>query len=161
MQINALSYRQKNKLLLVVAFLLFVLCWFFSFSKSYKEVADHYELQSSLAGGIDDELEAHTIKRKHQRLDSLLTNMTVDSLAFEDYFLQSVSYQIMDLPVSMSYDGKGTQMVGSNIMTKDIVLKGDYHAVLQAISNIEKRYFISRLRYAKQGYILSLAVVLK
>ncbi len=161
MQINDLSYRQKNKLLLVAALLLFVICWYFSFSRSYREVVDHYQLENTLTGGIDDELEAHAIKRKHQRLDSLLSKMTVDSLAFEDYFLQSVSYQMMDLPVSMSYDGKGTQMVGSTIMTKDIVLKGDYHAVLQAISNIEKRYFISRFRYAKQGYILSLAVVIK
>lgn len=155
MNFKELSFQNKNKLLYLATLLLLIVCWVFSFSKTW----DSYSKSKSLLNKSlkeDFTHSSHTsLEHKNVMLDSLVQMYTLDSLTFYTNFLYNISLSINDLPLLLKYDINNiTHTEEKDVLTNSIILQGDYKSILIAIQRIEKLYFISRIQFTDNLYTI-------
>lgn len=157
---DKLNYRSKNKLLIATAVLLLIVCWWLSFSKTFSEIGRHRSLTQVVnVSGIQGD-QAYQLQKKAAKLDTLIQHYSMDSIAFENNFLQDVSLAIEGLPVRLSYDGsKQPTEKPATVLQKEIILQGKYSNIIKAVAALEKVYFVSSVVYQKEGYKLVLGRV--
>lgn len=150
---DKLNYRSKNKLLIAAAVLLFIICWWLSFSKTFSEIGRHRSLvQAASVSGVQGD-QTYQLEKKAAKLDTLIQHYGMDSVAFENNFLQDVSLAIEGLPVRLSYDGsKQPTEKPASVLQKEIILQGKYSDIVKALAALERVYFVSGLVYQKEGY---------
>lgn len=150
---DKLNYRSKNKLLIAAAVLVFIICWWLSFSKTFSEISRNNQLTRAVgASGVQGD-QAYQLQKKAAKLDTLIQHYSMDSIAFENNFLQDVSLAIEGLPVKLSYDGsKQPAEKPAAVQQKEILLQGKYSDIVKAVDALEKVYFVGGLVYQKEGY---------
>lgn len=91
--------------------------------------------------------------------DSILKRFQIDSVSFEDYFLQNVSLCLDQSSVQITYEGKGVpaENISKSVLAKEVVLQGSYQDIVDAVYRLEKEFFLRRLVYEKGKYKLELS----
>lgn len=132
-----------------IVILLFLLCWVFSFSKSWEA----YHKNKTLNGRLQDNYalgeRSFQISRKYRLLDSLVKTYSMDSAAFHNSFLQDVSLAIEGIPVQLSYDAgkKKDAETFAQTLYGDISLEGSYKDLVRAVDRLEQVFFVNRILY--------------
>lgn len=153
MKWEKLSYRMKNKMLLALAVVLFVICWRLAFAKTVAEVNRNRNLTKTFSMADVQDDQTQQLQKKGKLLDTLVRHYSMDSLAFEDNFLPDIITAIEGLPVSLSFDeGKQPQEESYNVLQKEVVLRGRYSNIVEAIRAFEKLYFVGSIVYQKGEY---------
>src|SRR5690606_27460539 len=149
MTFKELTYKQKNKFLLIGAGVLLLLSWVFSFSKAWNAYTQNKRLVAqSTSSAISNQL-TYTTQQKFSAVDSLVKAFTKDSVEFENNFLTNISECLQGLPVELIYKDNPNQPESSK--AKTIILQGDYKSIIQAIARLEKEYFIGRVEFEKES----------
>lgn len=155
MNFKTIDYKKWNKLLYILAVLMALLCWFFSFSKTWKLYRENQNLVRNISQDDNIYQNFNTIKQKSDKLDSLISYYTVDSIIFTINFLGNVTQAINGLPLELIYDiNKQNIENNTQFNMNTFSLKGDYKSIIKALQRLEKDYFVFRILYENKQYII-------
>lgn len=138
-----MDYSKKNKGLLIGAVVLFLLCWWLSFSKTIGQYQQYRKLHKAYQSQQGGPANAAYLEGKSILLDSLLSHYRVDSAQWENNFLQNVSLSLRHADVSVSYEGKGSHT--DQLLEKELTLQGTYIDLVEAIDWLERDFFVKRV----------------
>jgi hypothetical protein len=150
MTFKDLTYKQKNKFLLIGAGILLLLSWLFSFSKAWSAYSQNKRLVAQSTSSAISNQVTYSTQQKFSAVDSLVKAFVKDSVEFENNFLTGISQSLQGLHVELSYQDI-PQQSSENSKAKTIRLQGGYKSIIQAIARLEKEYFIGRVRFEKES----------
>jgi len=159
MDFSTLSYRNRNRVLWGSSGLVLLLCWFLSFSKTYEEFQEYQRLNNKAVTAEQSPPDVYSMEQRMLLQDSILNRFQIDSVSFEDSFLQHVSLCLDQSSVQITYEGKGVsaENISKSVLAKEVILQGSYQEIVDAVYRLEKEFFLRRLVYEKGKYKLELS----
>lgn len=160
MKLDQLSYRKRNKLLLLAALLLLLACWWLSFSKAFSAYRTNRELRTRVAVSDATGKGQDGLGVKYGKLDSLVDKYTMDSLAFANSFLTTVSLAIEGLPIQLYYEGNTTTYTEAPLsISQEVTLEGGYKAIVEAVQRLEEFFMVQGIVYNETKCKIRLSAV--
>jgi hypothetical protein len=146
--LNSLNYTKKNKLLLPMAALGIVLCWFFAFSKTFEAIALNQELRQQTALSQDLSFNSQHAQQKLATLKKILKSYRVDEQEWSNTLWIQASSIAMKQKVGIDYVmAKSDLEVDSTVLGKNETLNcyGNYTQLVKLIDTLEKVPHIGKI----------------
>jgi hypothetical protein len=154
--LSNLSYHIKNRLLLAGAVVLTLLSWNLAFRKTYDAINLNAELNKKLDQKSDLSVNPHYLKQKHQVLNRVLKQYTLDSAEWKNDFWLNVSRVAAHKEVSINYNPSATRALSdsvSHIAKEEIAFKSDFKKLVTLLDSLERMKgagLISSTRFQKE-----------
>jgi len=145
-----ISYKVRNRLLLIAWVLILLLSWPLALKKTWEEI----DLNKELKGKGEEILLSYNpnhLKEKEEVLESLLTRYTLDSAEWKNEFWMKVSGAASRSRVSVNYNPDVRSLMpaaDSAIMNQRISFEGDYRNLVLLMDTLEKTQGVGFLRSA-------------
>lgn len=150
MRVAGISYRVRNRLLLIASGLVMLLSWPLALKKTWQEIG----LNKELKGKGEEALLSYNpnhLREKEKVLGSLLTRYTLDSVQWRNEFWMKVSGAASRSRVSVNYNpdlGSLTSTADSALMNQRISFEGDFRNLVLLMDTLEKTQGVGFLRSA-------------
>lgn len=145
-----ISYKLRNRLLLIASGLILLLSWPLALKKTWEEI----RLNKELKGKGEETLlsfNPNHLKEKEEVLESLLIRYTLDSAESKNEFWMKVSGAASRSGVSVNYNPdvrSVTLAADSAMMNQQISFEGDYRNLVLLMDTLEKTEGVGFLRSA-------------
>lgn len=138
--LKQLTYRKKNKLLIAIAIILFILSWKFAFKKTYDAFVLHQEFSVKAQ---DDNLLAFNpayITEKSNILNKLLGKYTIDSAQWQNTFWLKASGAVSSADVKVIYQPEQKHVGDSTsaLARQAISFEGNFKNLVLILDSLSK-----------------------
>lgn len=139
----------KNKKLLLIGggMLLFLMAYQFAFKKTIEAVKLNSQLKQDQKTDKYLQYNPDYSNRKNKVLDEIINTYKVDSIKYQDQFWISVSDVLSDKNIGLIYTSTtpAEQENHSNILRKNIKLKGNFLVLTALLDSLESRKSIGNV----------------
>lgn len=137
-----IDYKKRNQLLYAGAVFMLLLGWLLAFQKTYNAYQVNKQLSAQVGSDVSHSAQ-HQLVSKAKILDSLAQVYQTDSLNWDDNFLSNASRAVNSPAIQVYFNNrptKGMQLQSDSTIAraKTLTIKGDYRAIVQSISELEK-----------------------
>lgn len=142
-----LTYKQKNKFLIIGSIAFFILSYFVAISKTVDQVSQHFELQekAELSKKAPEEIKRY--KEELQHIEQIFGNNTEDEFLFQDSLLAFVTpfcehngILVRSFPAPHKINASGFE-----IQTTVFVVEGSFIKLLRLVYELEQKHKVGRL----------------
>ena len=146
-----LSYKQKNKLLIVVAVLLMILMYRFAISNTLQLSESNEELKLSIAKGESAPTNILKVKAQLIAIDKQLNRYLAKSTLDNEYLLEVVSdYCQKNKVILREFPGVDVNQEQTyEVLTNEFVVEGDFESINKLLYTIEVIEQVGRISSAE------------
>lgn len=149
--LDKLSYMRKNKLLLPLAGLGIVLCWFLAFSKTFEAVRRNAQLSRQVQAGTDISFNPQHSRRKLDALEGILKSYQVREDGWSNELWMKASAIAVKQGVGIDYTMRAAWSVMAEKDTSAVGLSqvlyfyGDYTKLVRLVDTLERSRGIGKI----------------
>lgn len=139
-----LTYRQKQTGLILLTVIILVISWFSFFSRTYNLANECTELSQFQESTISNPTTFSFLNQKIRLQDSIISTLSDDSLTWTSNFLTQVGKLISSEETRVIFENKSFKSE-SGIVEREIILVGEFDALITALKQLEQNFYISSL----------------
>lgn len=137
---KGITYKQKNKFLLLGFFIMLIISWAFGFKKTFAAIGACNEMQSRAETAKDLPEKEEALKKELILLESKIGSHS-DSLAFQQQLLREITSFCDSIGIDVKeYSGKEMrQEIGYLVETHRFAIQGGFLSLVKLIHHLEQK----------------------